>query len=296
MHTDTVADRKRLRLVDAPVAAMATTAPAPAAESNAVTAVGTGAAARLDAAHLEGLLLNLDDALRVRTRAQFFSWTQGLLQELIPHRALVCALRRGSPRAFLVDGFSTLGVDTALFGELLLRDTPLASVLGENWRQHRYQPVLCNINEFTALAGNPLVRELRRAGATELLVNASHDLDGEVLGVSLFACQAGTVGARQIYLMQLMAPSLQAAWMRTQASAAAEGPRLASVGGRALTERECGILRWVYLGKSNGEIGAILNISALTVKNHMQKILRKLNVVNRAQAVGKALDARIIRP
>ncbi len=140
------------------------------------------------------------------------------------------------------------------------------------------------------------MRELRRAGATELLVNGSHDLDGEVQGLCLFACQAGAVGPREIYLTQLMAPSLQVAWMRTQASAAAEGPRLASVGGRALTERECGILRWVYLGKSNGEIGAILNISALTVKNHMQKILRKLNVVNRAQAVGKALDARIIRP
>jgi transcriptional regulator EpsA len=292
MHTDTVADRKRLRLVDAPVVAASVAATVAADQASA----GTGSAGRLDAAHLEGLLLNLDDALRVRTRAQFFSWTQGLLQDLIPHRALVCALRRGSPRAFLVDGFSTLGVDTALFGELLLRETPLASVLGENWRQHRYQPVLCGISEFAALAGNPLVRELRRAGVTELLVNGSHDLDGEVQGLSLFACQAGTVGPREIYLTQLMAPSLQAAWMRTQASAVADGPRLASVGGRALTERECGILRWVYLGKSNGEIGAILNISALTVKNHMQKILRKLNVVNRAQAVGKALDARIIRP
>jgi transcriptional regulator EpsA len=289
MHIDTVVDRKRLRLVDAPAGTLATNAVA--AEASAATG-----AARLDAAHLEGLLLNLDDALRIRTRAQFFSWTQGMLQDLIPHRALVCALRRGSPRAFMVDGFSTLGVDTALFGELLLRETPLASVLSENWRQHRYQPVLCSLGEFAALAGNSLVRELRRAGATELLVNGSHDLDGEVQGLCLFACQAGAVGPREIYLTQLMAPSLQTAWMRTQASAAAEGPRLASVGGRALTERECGILRWVYLGKSNGEIGAILNISALTVKNHMQKILRKLNVVNRAQAVGKALDARIIRP
>jgi DNA-binding NarL/FixJ family response regulator len=32
------------------------------------------------------------------------------------------------------------------------------------------------------------------------------------------------------------------------------------------------------------------------VKNHVQKILRKLNVVNRTQAVGKALEARIIVP
>jgi DNA-binding CsgD family transcriptional regulator len=61
-----------------------------------------------------------------------------------------------------------------------------------------------------------------------------------------------------------------------------------------ITTREREILKWIYLGKSNFEIGAILNISPLTVKNHVQKILRKLNVVNRAQAVGKALELRIL--
>ena len=64
----------------------------------------------------------------------------------------------------------------------------------------------------------------------------------------------------------------------------------------AITTREQEILRWIYLGKSNFEIGTILNISPLTVKNHVQKILRKLNVVNRAQAVGKALDLRLLSP
>ena len=38
----------------------------------------------------------------------------------------------------------------------------------------------------------------------------------------------------------------------------------------------------------------ILGISPLTVKNHVQKILRRLDVLNRAQAVGKALALRIL--
>ncbi len=63
-----------------------------------------------------------------------------------------------------------------------------------------------------------------------------------------------------------------------------------------LTSREQEILGWIYLGKSNFEIGTILSISPLTVKNHVHKILRKLNVVNRAQAVGKALERRLIEP
>jgi hypothetical protein len=38
----------------------------------------------------------------------------------------------------------------------------------------------------------------------------------------------------------------------------------------------------------------ILDISPLTVKNHVQKTLRKLNVLNRTQAVGKALALRLV--
>ena len=61
-----------------------------------------------------------------------------------------------------------------------------------------------------------------------------------------------------------------------------------------VTSREREVLEWIYRGKSNIEIGMILRISPLTVKNHVQKILRKLDVLNRTQAVGKALALRIL--
>jgi transcriptional regulator EpsA len=53
-----------------------------------------------------------------------------------------------------------------------------------------------------------------------------------------------------------------------------------------ISEREAEVLCWVAMGKTNPEIGCILNISAFTVKNHMQRVFKKLNVTNRAQAVG----------
>lgn len=55
---------------------------------------------------------------------------------------------------------------------------------------------------------------------------------------------------------------------------------------RGLSSREIEILQWVTLGKTNPEIGRILKISEYTVKNHMQRIFKKMNVSNRAQAVG----------
>ena len=63
---------------------------------------------------------------------------------------------------------------------------------------------------------------------------------------------------------------------------------------QVLSGREVQVLNWVRNGKTNQEIAMILDISPLTVKNHMQKILRKLNVSNRAQAVAKAIAARIM--
>jgi transcriptional regulator EpsA len=54
-----------------------------------------------------------------------------------------------------------------------------------------------------------------------------------------------------------------------------------------LSDRERQIMTWVAMGKTNPEIGCILEISEFTVKNHMKSIFSKLDVTNRAQAVAK---------
>lgn len=46
-------------------------------------------------------------------------------------------------------------------------------------------------------------------------------------------------------------------------------------------------MNWIRNGKTNSEVGQILDISIFTVKNHLQRIFKKLNVSNRAQAVAK---------
>ena len=55
----------------------------------------------------------------------------------------------------------------------------------------------------------------------------------------------------------------------------------------ALSDRERQIMDWVAMGKTNPEIGCILNISEFTVKNHLKSIFSKLDVTNRAQAVSR---------
>ena len=250
--------------------------------------------AATDFLQIESIVLNLDASLRVHARAHFFSWTQGLLQSLIRHELLICTLCLGKPPAFRADGFSMTTPDPTTFSDVFLRDTAVASTLLKSWEEKRYQPVAID-TAAASLGSGAFTRELERLGATQLLVHGVHDADGRALTLFTFACRAGSVGPRQVYLAQLLAPSLHAAWVRTQLTRTATSVDKAS-GQSVLTVRELDILKWIYLGKSNFEIGAILKISPLTVKNHVQKILRKLNVVNRTQAIGKALELRILNP
>jgi transcriptional regulator EpsA len=269
----------------------------PAAEQK-----GDGRTAATDFLQIESIVLNLDASLRVHARAHFFSWTQGLLQSLIRHELLVCTQCNGKPPAFRADGFSMTTPDPAMFSDMFLRDTAVAPALLKAWEERRYQPVIVETGMGAAGGAAPVIgngaftREIERLGATQLLVHGVHDADGRSVTLFTFACRAGSIGPRQAYLAQLLAPSLYSAWVRTQLAQRSQSGADKASGQSVLTVREQDILKWIYLGKSNFEIGAILKISPLTVKNHVQKILRKLNVVNRTQAIGKALELRILNP
>lgn len=56
-----------------------------------------------------------------------------------------------------------------------------------------------------------------------------------------------------------------------------------------LTPREKEVLRWIVEGKTNGDIGRILEISSRTVEKHCESIFRKLGIENRYSAIVLAL-------
>ena len=62
-----------------------------------------------------------------------------------------------------------------------------------------------------------------------------------------------------------------------------------------LTLREIEVLNWIKEGKSSWEISMILNCSKRSVDFHVNNLKKKLNAVNRPQAVAIGLYQGIIR-
>ena len=61
-----------------------------------------------------------------------------------------------------------------------------------------------------------------------------------------------------------------------------------------LSNRELEVLKWIKEGKTSYETSVILSISERTVNFHVGNIIRKLDVINRIQAVAKALEKGLI--
>lgn len=246
----------------------------------------------LDAQDLENLHHAIETAMSIRRRHQFFLWVQGALQRFLPHEVLLCALIEPNRGDMLIECFASAGVASAAGEATEAQFTGVVARALAAWQSNGGVPYLaCPVGDPEAF--RHLAPAVRASRLDNIAAHGACDANGEPRSFFCFAQIPGAVTARHAYFLELLIPHLHLALLRMLSSE--RQPENDAIGGNQLiTQRESEILRWVQEGKTNHEIGQILNISPLTVKNHLQKILKKLNVQNRAQAVAKVLRLNLL--
>lgn len=244
----------------------------------------------------------IEASLKINKRFQFFLWAQGALQGFIPHETLLCAYGDIARMRFKYEIFSSISL-----GEQVERDVgdPLEGVLPrvvDGWLHGGCQPCLFHPEKDVhscssdlherAQKDRKLLADMKRCGFAHVAAHGAREVKGEYGSFFMFVREPSPHTERDIYLLELLMPYLHMALHRMLANESSERTPAVSVE-PLLSKREIQVLQWVKNGKTNQEIGQILDISPLTVKNHVQKILRKLNVSNRAQAVGKGAVSRL---
>jgi DNA-binding NarL/FixJ family response regulator len=144
-------------------------------------------------------------------------------------------------------------------------------------------PARCKVVILTTFDVDEHVYEALRAGASGFLLK---DVPADQLAHAIRVAAAGEA---------LLAPSvtrrLITAFAR-QAPTEAAGTRVTGLAD--LTERETEVLTLLAEGLSNAEIAARLFVGEATVKTHVARILTKLGVRDRVQAVIAAFRAGLV--
>ncbi len=169
------------------------------------------------------------------------------------------------------------------------------------WVQGEGAPLLLPVAKLRDACTAPVAALLLSFGIERLLVHgvARPQRPAEVECFFVLANTGQPALPETLAMTELLLPYLHWIWKRVMATERdlAQAPTstvpalksAVSPAVKRVTDRERQVLEWVRDGKSNHEIAQLLSISPLTVKNHIQKILRRLGSSNRTQAVAEAI-------
>jgi DNA-binding NarL/FixJ family response regulator len=135
---------------------------------------------------------------------------------------------------------------------------------------------------LTTFDVNEYVYEALRAGASGFLLK---DAPADQLVTAIRVVAAGEA---------LLAPSITRRLIEEFARRPPSTARPAEL--EALSPRELDVLRLVARGLSNAEIASELYVGDATVKTHVSRILQKLNLRDRVQAVVLAYESGLLQP
>lgn len=254
----------------------------------------------------DALVRALEGASLVHRRHQFFMWTQGQFQTLLPHSVLACGTYHRQRRNLVFDPFNSVVLSSAAQSSLTDAEAALIRSAVAIWIAGGGRALAITAGDVSGRAQLELARLHEELHCQHLVLHgvARPQRPSEIESLFVFAASREDAVQRQVQCLEMLLPHLHSIWRHVQSiERSLQVTRAAATHGvspppqverHLVTDRERQILLWMREGMSNPQIGEVLSISPLTVKNHVQKILRKLNAANRAQAVAQAMSLNLL--
>ncbi len=237
----------------------------------------------------QGRLVSIiDSSLKVNDEKRFFCWAQCELQYLMPHEILLCGTNMGAG---------------SMMRYFLFSSTPEFTI--EHVRE------LCNPNDglinqmmrIAELSGDVFLigpdsrdnldldcmKALRRHKLINAVAHGVLDAESRLKSYFCFFRVHEKLDNRTRYLLNILLPILDVTISRVAVNAVPQKQCEVMLGKRLME-----VLLLLKAGKSNQEIAEELALSPLTVKNHVQKILKKLKAKSRTHAVIHAINIGLL--
>jgi DNA-binding NarL/FixJ family response regulator len=182
------------------------------------------------------------------------------------------------------DGVAALAGIPAVSPDVVLMDIRMPEMDGlEATRRLLAGPTSLRVVVLTTFHLDSYVYEALRAGASGFLLK---DAPAQDLINAIRVVFAGDA---------LLAPAVTRRLIGELVKAAPD-PRMRPAQLSRLTDREVEVLRLIARGMSNAEIAAEFVLSEQTVKTHVGRILGKLGLRDRTQAIVLAYETGLVRP
>jgi transcriptional regulator EpsA len=238
----------------------------------------------------------VSECVRIRRHVDLYRWLSGEVQHFLPHDILITAWGDFGSWDLKLDLASGLpGVRTAMLEHCRLDG--LLRPAYARWVAASRKPVLFAPSETAAAvqgcacAVHGALRQMRG-----MLVHGVHDKrsghDSLFIAFTSGSFTRGMSLQRFLGFLDPLVAQIDASFRKTPVLVLGDG-HAASDGCKALdlSARELEVLESMCSGRTNLEIAAALAISPFTVKNHVQRIFRKIGVTNRTQAAARYAEA-----